>query len=307
MSRLKIVVLVGLALVGGIGIWLWLDLRFHLDSLMERSTALGIEDHLDAWIDQLQDRSGTAGRLASEIVRADDLESQDQILERLAEQASSIDEKGARRNAAAVLEELTPAASPSDQERLRAIVEMVLGPLYFDALTEQRIDAARSLGLLGYEAAIDPLVELMRDPLEHLELRRTAAEALREMGDERAEQALDTYWYGVDDAATKRASETFLPDDIVSRLLMLSHENPKEVRRAYEECQEKLDDRILLAYIAALEHRDERLRWAAARCLSGCRDTRALTPLRRTARRDPDERVREAARRSLETVELNIR
>jgi len=208
-----------------------------------------------------------------------------------------------------------------------------------------RAEAARTLGSAKDSRAMEPLILVLKNPLEGPEVRKNAAEALGQIGDRGAVQPLvaalkDKDWrircaalsvanliedyrvlrpivvgalqdeeWRVRGRAARAASvlgELKDPGGFEVMIVALSDKQPNVRASATQSLAELNDARAVTPLIAALrQDRNSYVRWHAAIALGKLDDSRAIGPLT-AALKDESTVVKKSAQRALEKLSKAI-
>jgi hypothetical protein len=159
-----------------------------------------------------------------------------------------------------------------------------------------RRSAARALGELGNEQAIPALLQALQN--EDREVRRSAARALGELGSEQAIPALLQLLQDEDREVRRSAVDALgqlSSDQAIPALLQLLQDKDRKVRWSAVDALGQLSSgQAIPTLLQALQDEDREVRWRAARALGELGDGRAIPALLQ-ALQDKDREVQRSA------------
>lgn len=165
-----------------------------------------------------------------------------------------------------------------------------------------RWHAAETLGKIGDERAVDPLISMLKD--ENSSISRSAVKALADIGGP-AVAPLIAALQDEDPLVRWNANEalTAIGDTAVEPLILALKYNDLQVRRnAAKALSHIRDKRAVTPFINALKDEDGIVRWNAAKALGEMGDERAVAPLT-SLLQDDNMLVREVAAEAIEAIE----
>ena len=164
---------------------------------------------------------------------------------------------------------------------------------------EVRWEAAEALGEIGDERAVEPLIQALRDNNEVV--RESAAGALGEIGDSRAVEPLIQALKDEDEDVRYRAAYALgkIGDSrAVEPLMQTLRDEDGDVQIEAAEALGKMGEKAVEPLIQILKDENEDVRWGATLALGEIGDSRAMEPLIQ-ALRDEDHNVRWGAASAL--------
>ncbi|MEA2035090.1 MAG: HEAT repeat domain-containing protein [Euryarchaeota archaeon] len=181
-------------------------------------------------------------------------------------------------------------------------VEPLIDSLY-DELSQERSCAARTLGMIGDERAIEHLIVAMKD--DNKNVRETSAQALAKIGEPAVKPLIERLTDN--NPQIKAGSVVALRitgnRDAVIPISALLSDNDLHVRREAAKALGRIgNSEIVPALIKALDDDDAGVRLRATGALGRIEGERATDSLKNILTNDPDPRVRKRAAEALTTI-----
>jgi len=165
--------------------------------------------------------------------------------------------------------------------------------------------AAEALGKIRDRRAVEPLMAALRD--KDGSVRHDAAESLGEIGDRKAVEALIPALADKDLSVRSRVIDALVkigdPRAVPALLARMTDDDWAIARQDAAEAAVRLDPKAIDAIVNVLKNPDPRLRWEATQWLGRLGDGAVLAALKQTAEKDPEEAVRDGAKKAIEEIQ----